>query len=220
MSESEILAQTARHVQETLAMDATGHDWWHTWRVRGLALHIGRIEDADLYVVELAALLHDIADWKLHDGDSTAGPRAACEWLERIGADVPTRDAVCSIIERVSFKGARVSSEMPTLEGKVVQDADRLDALGAIGIARTFAYGGHAGRAIHDPAIKPAQHSSAEEYRTSPAPTINHFYEKLLLLRDRMNTKTGRDLAEHRHRYMEDFLNQFFTEWNVANTGA
>ena len=216
MTDADVLRQTAEHVRATLGDDSTGHDWWHVWRVRNLALSIGQRERADLFLVELAALLHDIADWKLHDGDETAGPRAARDWLNRMKIDVATADAVCEIIARLSFKGAGVPSEMPTLEGQVVQDADRLDAIGAIGIARAFAYGGHTGRTIHDPAVVPERHLTAKAYLSSPSPTINHFYEKLLLLRDRMNTTTGRALANERHRFMERFLEQFYAEWDVS----
>ena len=210
----DILTRTADHVRALLAADASGHDWWHIDRVRRNALRIGREEGADVFVVELAALLHDVADWKFHGGDETAGPRVAREWLEREAVGPSVVDHVCAIIAGLSFKGAGVATAMPTLEGRVVQDADRLDAIGAIGIARAFAYGGHKGRAIYDPGIPPERHDSFAAYKRNTGPSINHFYEKLLLLRDRMQTPTGRRLAEERHQFMERFLGQFFAEWN------
>jgi uncharacterized protein len=163
--------------------------------------------------VELAALLHDIADWKAHDGDSMVGPRMAREWLSSIGLAPEVIEHVCQIIAGISFKGAGVEQPVLRLEGMVVQDADRLDALGAIGIARAFAYGGAKGRLIYDPAIKPMEHRTAESYLKDGGTTINHFYEKLLLLKDRMNTATGRAIAEERHRFMEDYLRRYFEEW-------
>ena len=216
----DVVARTIAHVQQTLAGDSSGHDWWHIDRVRKNALHIAREERANLYTVELAALLHDIADWKFHGGDEKAGARVAREWLSRIEVDATTVDDVCRIIETVSYKGAGVSTEMPTLEGKCVQDADRLDAIGAIGIARAFAYGGHFGRAMHDPAISVELHDSFAAYKSNGGPTINHFYEKLLLLRDRMQTSAGKRLASERHQFMELFLDRFFDEWNVGSNEA
>ena len=214
MSTSSILQSTEQFVRDTLAGDSSGHDWWHIDRVRRNALHIAREESADLFVVELAALLHDIADWKFHGGDESAGPRAARAWLVQNELDPDTIDRVCEIIATVSFKGAGVPTVMTTLEGRCVQDGDRLDAIGAIGIARAFAFGGHFGRAMHDPGVSPEQHQSFSAYKSKGGPTINHFYEKLLLLKDRMQTDTGRRLAEDRHRFMELYLQQFFAEWN------
>jgi uncharacterized protein len=173
-----------------------------------------RAENADLLIVELAALLHDIADWKLHDGDLSVGPKRAKDWLDSLAVDSSIADHVCAIIANISFKGAAVEQPPLSLEGKVVQDADRLDAMGAIGIARAFAYGGAKGRAIYDPAVRPTEHRSAASYLKSGSHTINHFYEKLLLLKDRMNTATGRAIAEARHRFMEDYLQQFYKEWD------
>ncbi len=209
---AEILKQTADHVRGKLADDHSGHDWWHIDRVWKNALHIGRCEGADLFVVQLAALLHDIADWKFHAGDDALGPRLAAEWLAGFSLDAETRDHVAEIIKHLSFKGAGVPTPMHTLEGRVVQDADRLDAIGAIGIARAFAYGGHAGRAMVDPDIRPTPHADFAAYKRNSGPTINHFYEKLLLLKDRMNTPTGRALAQDRHRFMEEFLTRFHAE--------
>ena len=214
MSQSEILEKTAEHVRKTLTGDSSGHDWHHIARVWRNAIHIAKQEHADLTIVQLAALLHDIADWKFHDGDETAGPRAARKWLESQHVDQVTVAHVCEIIECLSYKGANVATSMSTIEGQIVQDADRLDALGAIGIARAFAYGGHAGRAIHDPDVLPVPHDSFAAYKSSKGPTINHFYEKLLLLRDRMNTATARRLAGERHAFMEEFLRQLLAEWN------
>ena len=214
MLPSNILPLTAAHVRQTLSGDSSGHDWWHIDRVRRNSLIIAREEDADLFVTELAALLHDIADWKFHGGDDTAGPRAAREWLVRCEADPAVIDQVCEIVATLSFKGAGVATEMQTLEGRCVQDGDRLDAIGAVGIARAFAFGGHFGRAMYDPEVPPELHQSFAAYKQKGGPTINHFYEKLLLLKDRMQTATGRRLAAERHQFMETFLAQFDAEWN------
>jgi uncharacterized protein len=208
-----ILNQTADHVRGLLAGDSSGHDWFHIERVRNTALTIAREERADLFLVELAALLHDVADWKFAGGDHQAGPRAAKQWMESIGVQPAVVGHVCDIIAGLSFKGAGVATPMRSLEGKIVQDADRLDALGAIGIARTFAYGGHKGQAMYDPAIQPQMHASFEAYKNNVGTTINHFYEKLLLLQDRMNTSAGKRLAAERHVYMERYLEQFLAEW-------
>jgi uncharacterized protein len=212
-----LIERTVEHVRATLGGDSSGHDWWHVWRVWQTSLQIGRSELADLLVVQLAALLHDIADWKFHGGDETAGPRAARDWLAAQQVPGETTDHVCDIIAHLSFKGAGVQSQMTTLEGQVVQDADRLDAIGAIGIARAFAYGGHAGRAMYDPAIPPERHDSFAAYKKNSGPTINHFYEKLLLLKDRMNTETGKSLAAERHAFLEEFLRRFYSEWSAGH---
>jgi uncharacterized protein len=210
-----LIDAAAGYVRQTLQGDSSGHDWWHVWRVWQTSIRIGRIEGADLLVVQLAALLHDIADWKFHGGDETAGPRVAREWMAQQRVAAQTIDHVCDIIAHLSFKGAGVASQMTTLEGQVVQDADRLDAVGAVGIGRAFAYGGHAGRPMYDPAILPEQHATFEAYKKNSGPTINHFYEKLLLLKDRMNTATARQLAADRHAFMEEFLRRFYDEWNA-----
>ena len=212
MPPSDLIDRTASHVKTVLSGDGTGHDWWHVHRVWKMAQRTGQAEKADLLVVELAALLHDIADWKLHDGDSMLGPRMAKDWLDSLGMEPSIVGHVCQIIAGISFKGAAVEQPPLSLEGKVVQDADRLDAMGAIGIARAFAYGGAKGRTIYDPAVQPTEHRTAEAYLKGGT-TINHFYEKLLLLKDRMNTTTGRAVAEERHAVMEDFLRQFYEEW-------
>src|SRR5437899_6905793 len=206
---AEIVRRTSDHVRGLLSGEGSGHDWFHIERVRNVALHIARDEGADPFVVELAALLHDVADWKLAGGDHDAGPRAACDWLASHGVPQPVAYHVADVIARLSFKGAGVETPMSTIEGRCVQDADRLDALGAIGVARAFAYGGHKGRALYDPAIPPEPHASFEAYKKNAGPTINHFYEKLLLLKDRMSTASGKRLAAARHMYLEVFLEQF-----------
>lgn len=217
-SHRDILAQTEHFIRDRMARDATGHDWWHIDRVRRTAIALADAEGADVVLCELAALLHDIADWKFHGGDEAAGPRAARDWLESLQVEPDVIAAVCDIIARVSFKGAGVATEMPTLEGRCVQDADRLDAIGAVGIARAFAFGGAFGRAMYDPEHPPELHADFAAYKSKSGPTINHFYEKLLLLKDRMQTATGRRWAEERHRFMEQFLEQFYREWNANRT--
>jgi uncharacterized protein len=209
---SDILEQTAEHVRSLMTPEGS-HDWFHVERVRRTALAIGREEGADPFFVELAALLHDVADWKFALGDHLVGPKAAGEWLHSLGAGPAVIDHVCQIIAGLSFKGAGVTTPMETLEGQCVQDADRLDAIGAIGIARAFAYGGHKGRALYDPSIPPQPHESFDAYKKGAGPTINHFYEKLLLLKDRMNTASGKRLAAERHVFMQRYLEQFFAEW-------
>ncbi|MCE5267834.1 MAG: HD domain-containing protein [Planctomycetaceae bacterium] len=208
----DIIAPTADHVKALLSGEGSGHDWWHTERVWRMAKRIGEAEGADLLVVELAALLHDIADWKFHGGDSSVGPKLAREWLGPHVAPAVMQH-VCEILASISFKGAAVEQPVLSLEGRAVQDADRLDAIGAIGIARAFAYGGSKGRPIYDPTSKPVEHRTAESYLRSNGTTINHFYEKLLLLKDRMNTATGRAIAEQRHEFMEEYLRQFYEDW-------
>lgn len=215
-----MIDKTILYIKETLASDTTGHDWWHIHRVWQIAIYIARKEKADLLVVQLAALLHDIADWKFNDGDDKVSAKVAQKWLENIGLEKEVIIHICDIINAVTFKGANVQNQIETIEGKVVQDADRLDALGAIGIARAFTYGGYKGIAMYDPNLKPKLHASFEEYKQHKGTTINHFYEKLLLLKERMNTSTGRKLAEKRHQCMENYLNQFFVEWNIASEDA
>lgn len=209
-----IIKNIAEEVRKKLEDEGSGHDWWHIVRVWNMAKHIGAQEHADMFVVELAALLHDIADWKFHNGDGTVGPKVARQILEQFSIPQEITNHICEIIANMSFKGAGVQTPMPTLEGKIVQDADRLDALGAIGIARTFAYGGHKGRSIYTPGQKPIMHQSKEAYMQNDSATINHFYEKLLLLKERINTKTARALAGGRHQFMEEYLRRFFREWD------
>lgn len=190
-----------------------GHDWWHIYRVWKTAKHIAASEQVDVFVVELGALLHDIADSKFHNGDETIGPQKAGEWLQSLQVDEPVITHVQNIISHISFKGGNHQQAFRSKELDVVQDADRLDAIGAIGIARAFNYGGFKNRSLYDPAITPNLAMSREEYKSNKAPTINHFYEKLLLLKDRMNTLTGKALAAERHAFMETYLNQFYKEW-------
>ena len=211
---SPIINKTCAFVENKLAGDGSGHDWWHIYRVWTVAKTIAAEEKADMQTVELSALLHDIADWKFHDGDDSKGPAVAREFLNNNSAAPELIDSVVDIISTVSYKGAGVATPMKTLEGKIVQDADRLDAIGALGIARTFAYGGYKNRLIYHPDEKPVLHQSFGDYKKNEGHTINHFYEKLLLLKDRMNTKTGKRMAEGRHQFMQNFLDQFYKEWD------
>jgi uncharacterized protein len=212
MSEG-LIRDTADYVRQKMLGESSGHDWWHVYRVWQTALKIGSAEGADLTVVQLGALLHDIADWKFHDGDTEIGPKVARAWLERCQADARTVDLVSDVVASVSFKGAGVADAPLSKEAEVVQDADRLDAIGAVGIARTFAYGGAHGREMYNPEIRPVLHNSAESYIANSSPTINHFHEKLLLLKDRMKTASGRRIADARHEYMLGFLDRFHHEW-------
>jgi uncharacterized protein len=211
---TEILARTEAFVRERMHGDGSGHDWWHVHRVRRTALRLAREEGADAYVVELAALLHDVWDHKLHDGDDTVAPREIRRWLQGIGTEEPVIAHVCDIVADLSFKGAGVATPMRTPEGAVVQDADRLDAIGAVGIARAFAFGGSRGRPLHDPESAPELHATFDAYRAGAGGTTHHFHEKLFLLRDRMNTASARRLAGERHRFMEEFLQRFLAEWD------
>lgn len=212
---SDLVYRIAEHLKAKFASESSGHDWHHIHRVWKLARQIGAREAANLEVVELGALVHDIADWKFHDGDDSVGPREAECLLRAEGASDEVIAPVVEIVRTISFKGAGVTTAMGTLEGKCVQDADRLDAIGAIGIARCFAYGGHAGRLIYDPNELPEMHVTAEAYKASKGHSLNHFYEKLFLLKDRMNTATGKSMAEERHRFMELYVERFLAEWNV-----
>ncbi|MZG54227.1 MAG: HD domain-containing protein [Nitrospinae bacterium] len=211
---SSIISKTCEFVESKLAGEGSGHDWWHIFRVWTLARKIAVQEKAQLEIVELGALLHDIADWKFHDGDDSIGPAMAREFLNSHNVDPDLSDSVVEIISTVSYKGAGVATPMKTLEGKIVQDADRLDAIGALGIARTFAYGGYKNRLIYHPDEKPVLHESYEDYKKNEGHTINHFYEKLLLLKERMNTNTGKKIAEGRHQFMQSYLDQFYREWD------
>ncbi len=213
MNREDCVKKTADYVKEKMSGEGSGHDWWHVYRVWQMAIRLGKEEQGDLFVIQLAALLHDIADWKFHDGDETAGPKAARKWLESIAVEDDMIQQVEDIIQTVSFKGANVKTPMKTLEGKIVQDADRLDAIGAIGIARTFAFGGHKGSMMHDPDTEHTMHNSFEEYKASKGTTLHHFYEKLLLLKDRMNTRAAKQIAQDRHQFMIEFLSRFYDEW-------
>ena len=207
-----LLQNTKNFVKQELQNAEAGHDWFHIERVFNNSLLIAKSEICSLEVVQLAALLHDIADSKFHDGDESIGPRTAKIFLESQNVNRETIDHVVKIIENISFKGGHKNSDFSTIELQIVQDADRLDAIGAIGIARTFNYGGFKNREIYNPETKPNLAMTKEEYKTNSAPTINHFYEKLLLLKDKMNTKTGIQIAAQRHEFMETFLEQFFAE--------
>lgn len=212
MEKEIILKKTEDFVKSVLEGDSSGHDWWHIHRVRKLALMIAKSEGADLFMVELAALLHDVDDWKLSENKDDG--QKARKWMVTCGLEPQITEQICQVIDGVSFKGAGVDTSTSDIICKVLQDADRLDAIGAIGIARTFAYGGSRGRGIYDPEILPEVHTDFENYKKSSAPTLNHFYEKLLLLKDQMQTTMGRTLAEQRHEFMLRFLDQFYAEWN------
>ena len=214
MNTNLILANTKTFVQQKLQGAEGGHDWFHIQRVYNNAELIAKGEDCNLFVVQLGALLHDVADSKFYNGDETVGPRLAWEFLESQNVPEDIIMHVVNIIENISFKGGNFEKKFYSVELAVVQDADRLDAIGAIGIARTFNYGGFKNRPMYDPAVAPQLNMTKEEYKASAAPTINHFYEKLLLLKDKMNTATGKQIAEKRHRYMEGFLAQFYAEWD------
>lgn len=210
----QIIENTILFVKNKLAQAEGGHDWFHIERVYKNALLIAKEEECDLTVVKLAALLHDIADSKFHNGDESIGPKVAREFLEsqKVSEDIILH--VIAIIENISFKGGNFEKKFHSKELEIVQDADRLDAIGAIGIARTFNYGGFKNRVIYDPNISPKMNMSKEEYKNSEAPTLNHFYEKLLLLKDKMNTKTGKNIAQKRHDFMVTFLSHFYAEWD------
>jgi uncharacterized protein len=214
MNKEEIISQTVDHVKKTLINAEGGHDWWHIHRVWKTAQHIATAEKADELVVALGALLHDIADSKFHNGDETIGPRKAREWLQSLRVEQAVIDHVENIITHISFKGGNHHQPFRSMELDIVQDADRLDAIGAIGIARAFSYGGFKNRLLYDPTVPTNLNMSKEEYKNNNAPTINHFYEKLLLLKDRMNTTTGKELALQRHAFMESYLKQFYGEWD------
>lgn len=212
MTQAQIIENTKSFVKLTLQQAEGGHDWFHIQRVLNNATAIAKNEVANNFIVVLGALLHDIADSKFHNGDETIGPGKARKFLKEQEVSGEITEHVIKIIENISFKGGNEEQKFRSPELDVIQDADRLDALGAIGIARTFNYGGFKGRALYDPEIRPDLHMGKAEYQSSSAPTINHFYEKLLLLKDRMNTKTGRQIAEARHKFMEEYLEQFYKE--------
>jgi len=213
MEKELIVIQTADFMKSELTGEGSGHDWWHVYRVWKNAVQIAKHEQVDLFVVELAALLHDIADWKFNDGNEEIGPQLAREWLESLNVEQDEISNVCQIIQDISFKGSGVITTMKTPEGNIVQDADRLDAMGAIGIGRAFAYGGSKGREMYNPELMPEKHISFEQYKKSQSSSINHFYEKLLLLKELMNTETAKKIAEKRHVVMVNFLDDFFQEW-------
>ncbi len=210
----QIINNTILFVKNQLAHAEGGHDWFHIERVYKNALLIAEEEECDLTVVKLAALLHDIADSKFHGGDETVGPKTARTFLESQNVSEDIILHVIAIIENISFKGGNFEKKFNSKELEIVQDADRLDAIGAIGIARTFNYGGFKNRPLYNPNIQPNLNMSKEEYKNSESPTLNHFYEKLLLLKDKMNTETGKKIAQKRHDFMVTFLSQFYAEWD------
>jgi uncharacterized protein len=214
MTSKALIETTKTFVKKELTNAEGGHDWFHILRVFNNALLISKNENVDMLVVALGALLHDIADSKFHQGDETVGPKKAREFLFKHDVDSIVIEHVVKIIENISFKGGNEAQKFRSSELDVIQDADRLDAIGAIGIARCFNYGGFNNRMLFNPAIKPNLKMTKEEYKASTTPTINHFYEKLLLLKDKMNTKTGRQIAEKRHQFMELYLDQFYAEWD------
>jgi uncharacterized protein len=215
MNDAEIIEKTIAYVRQELENAEGGHDWFHIQRVFRNTLLIAKEENVDVLTVSLAALLHDIADAKFHGGNEKVGPQKARAFLKTLGIPGEVRNHVITIIRNVSYKNSleKRQEKFDSPELQVVQDADRLDALGAIGIARAFSYGGYAGRKLYDPEIPPNPKMSKAEYKKNTGPTINHFYEKLLLLRDLMHTNTGRKLAEHRHQFMLEYLEEFFQEW-------
>ncbi len=213
MKEIELIEKTIAYVKKQLEHTEHGHDWWHISRVYQNALTILKNETAETIVVQLAGLLHDIADAKFHDGDESIGPRLARSFLESQAMPARITDHVVAIIENMSFKSSLGAVCFHSAEMDIVQDADRLDAIGAIGIARAFHFGGFKNRVLYDPNIPPNLSMSREEYKKSEAPTLNHFYEKLLLLKDKMNTKTGKKMAEDRHEFMVKYLDQFYREF-------
>lgn len=214
MINSDLVSKTILFVKQKLEDAEGGHDWFHIERVYKNTLAISRNENCNELVVKLGALLHDIADSKFHKGDETIGPKLAREFLVSENVSEETIIQVVNIIDNISYKGGNFEKAYHSKELDIVQDADRLDAIGAIGIARTFNYGGFKNRPMYNPSIPPNLHMSKEEYKNSEAPTLNHFYEKLLLLKDKMNTETGKQIAEQRHHYMETFLSQFYAEWD------
>lgn len=217
MNEEIIIKRTEAYVKRTLKEDRSGHDWWHIYRVQRNAIEIGKRENANIFIIRLAALLHDIADWKFHRGDDSTGSDLARKWLEKMKIEESAVSHICEIIKDLSFMGAGIESKMKTKEGMIVQDADRLDAIGAIGIARAFATGAKFNEIFYEPSIPVPQYKSAQEYITSKGKegrtVVNHFYEKLLLLKDLMNTKSAKRIARKRHKFMEKFLDEFLKEW-------
>lgn len=220
MGNQEVINQALAFTKQKLSGDTTGHDDWHAIRVWKLAKHIAQKESGDLFVTELAAILHDIDDWKFNGGQLEKGGEVAREFLLSLGVSADVAKQVDNIISSISYKGAN-TEEQPLLsvEAKIVQDADRLDAIGAIGIARTFACGAEFKQKIYEPDVKPMLHKSFEEYKNNRTHTVNHFYEKLLLLKDRLHTQTAKNIAESRHDYMQDFLRQFYVEWHCEDVG-
>lgn len=209
-----IIDKVIKFMEKKLDDDCSGHDWWHVWRVWQNAKHLKKFEKkADWFVVELAALLHDIADWKFYGGDFSKGPKEAAKLLRRLGVDKKNIEKVQYIIANISFKGEGVKPEPLSIEGQIVQDADRLDGAGVLGAARTFAYGGAMGRAIYDPDKKPKHFQNFAQYKNNKSSSINHFHERLFLIKELMNTKEGKRIADRRHRELGKFLDEFMIEW-------
>ena len=213
MKEENILLEVATYVEQKLSGEGSGHDWWHIVRVRNMAKNLALAEGGDSFICQLAALVHDLVDDKLVADEGLALTEVR-DLLTRLGVRSDQTDQVLAIIQAISYKGGSQNHLDLTLEGQIVQDADRLDAIGAIGIARTMAYSGYHGRVIHDPEVAVRQNMTLEEYRSHQGTAITHFYEKLLLLKDLMNTKTAQELAKRRHAFMEAYLEQFFAEWD------
>ena len=212
MNKNEIIEKTSEFVKGKLEGDSSGHDWWHIFRVWNMSKKICKKEGGELFTIEMAALLHDVADWKFYENENE-GLQVIKEFLLELQLDKEIINDIIEIVRNVSFKGAGVADKMNTLEGMIVQDADRLDAIGATGVARTFAFGGKFGNEMHNPEIKIKLHNNFEEYKNDKGTTINHFYEKLLLLKDRMHTDAAKQIAKQRHLFMEVFLEQFYKEW-------
>ncbi len=213
MNKQEIIDKTIEFAKNFFEGESSGHDWWHTERVWKMAKYLAKKEGADIFVVEMAALLHDVADWKLNSGDEVAGLKRVQNWLEKNEVEEKDRRHILSIIDCMSFSKETEGKRIDTSEGFVVQDADRIDALGAIGIARTFAFGGNRNYKIYDPNLNPKMIENFEQYKNGESTSVNHFYEKLLLLKDRLNTKAAKEIGEQRHKFLEDYLEQFFQEW-------
>jgi uncharacterized protein len=211
---SKIIERIKIYIEKEFKGETTGHDYWHMIRVWQMAKKISKNEGGNLFVIELGALLHDIDDWKFNSGSIKDGSKKATILLKKYDVDKDIIDQVCYIIDNISFKGALVKNEMKTVEGRIVQDADKLDAMGAVGVARVFAYGASKNREIYNPKIRPILHKSFASYKKGNGTSINHFYEKLLLLKNRMNTKTARIIAEQRHKFMKNYLKEFFAEWD------
>ena len=214
INKKENIKKVIAYLEQNFKNEATGHDYWHFIRVWKMAKNIAKKEGGDLFIIELGALLHDIADWKFYGGTNEIGIEKAKVLLKNFDVDEKVINQVCYIINNVSFKGAKVKNTMDTKEGKIVQDADKLDVIGAVGIARVFAYGGKTNREIYNPDIKPTMHASFEDYKKNQSSSINHFYEKVLLLKDMMHTKTAKKIVLKRHQFTKDYLKEFFNEWN------
>lgn len=210
-----LVAGVSASVRRRMEGDGTGHDWWHVWRVWKTAARLARSErKADPVIVSLGALLHDVGDWKFHGGDEEAAPREAAKFLRKVRAERAIVDRVAQVCREISFKGAGVADRPTSLEARIVQDADRLDAIGAVGIARAFAYGGAKGRLLFEPGVKPVLHGSFAAYKKSKSHTINHFHEKLLLLKERLHTEAARRIARERHAFLVTYLKRFHAEWD------